>query len=452
MRLVFVHGWSVTSTETYGYLPQALAKLADTELEVSHLHLGRYISFQDQVKLEDVALAFEAARREVLGDEAFAVITHSTGAAVIRCWLETFFGAQKLAACPVTHMIMLAPANHGSALAQLGKSRLARIKAWFDGLEPGQKILDWLELGSLGQAALSKAWLNYDFEAARLWPLVLTGESIDASLYDYLNSYTAEPGSDGVVRVAAANMNYARLQLVEQAQECDSFDGACVAKLAPESFIQAPVSGFGIIPKASHSKEKMGIMRSVSRRNAANKPVVQSILNWLKVDSVEAYRRACQELTRQTQSRTTKKRYTMLVIRVWDDTGAAIEDFDFYLLSGEQYLPGILPRGFMQDKQRNQQSPNCLTLYLDAAKMQTLPQGKIGFKLVPRPDDGACYYRAVEFQSDAGAVSRLLKEDATLEVDLLLKRHRDGGLFTLVSPEEGGDFSRLAPQGELADI
>ncbi len=81
MRLVFVHGWSVTSTETYGYLPQALAKLADTELEVSHLHLGRYISFQDQVKLEDVALAFEAARREVLGDEPFAVITHSTGAA-----------------------------------------------------------------------------------------------------------------------------------------------------------------------------------------------------------------------------------------------------------------------------------------------------------------------------------------------------------------------------------
>ncbi|WP_412499451.1 hypothetical protein [Shewanella indica] len=84
--------------------------------------------------------------------------------------------------------------------------------------------------------------------------------------------------------------------------------------------------------------------------------------------------------------------------------------------------------------------------------MQTLPQGKIGFKLVPRPDDGGCYYRAAEFQSDAGAVSRLLKQDATLEVDLLLKRHRDGGLFTLVSPEEGGDFSRLPPQGELAEI
>ncbi len=123
-----------------------------------------------------------------------------------------------------------------------------------------------------------------------------------------------------------------------------------------------------------------------------------------------------------------------------DDTGAAIEDFDFYLLSGEQYLPGILPRGFMQDKQRNQQSPNCLTLYLDAAKMQTLSQGKIGFKLVPRPDDGACYYRAVEFQSDAGEVSKLLKEDATLEVDLLLKRHRDGGLFTLVSLKRAAIF------------
>eukprot|EP01031_Cornospumella_fuschlensis_P043536 gene43536-53229_t len=43
---------------------------------------------------------------------------------------------------------MLAPANFGSALAQLGKGRVGRLKAWFSGVEPGQGVLDWLELGS----------------------------------------------------------------------------------------------------------------------------------------------------------------------------------------------------------------------------------------------------------------------------------------------------------------
>jgi len=34
MKLVFVHGWSVTSTETYGDLPQVLEREADESLHV----------------------------------------------------------------------------------------------------------------------------------------------------------------------------------------------------------------------------------------------------------------------------------------------------------------------------------------------------------------------------------------------------------------------------------
>ena len=34
MRIVFVHGWSVTNTNTYGGLPQALRKNAPVELDV----------------------------------------------------------------------------------------------------------------------------------------------------------------------------------------------------------------------------------------------------------------------------------------------------------------------------------------------------------------------------------------------------------------------------------
>ena len=47
MLVVFVHGWSVTNTDTYGGLPIALAKNAPAgvDIKVEHLYLGKYVSF-----------------------------------------------------------------------------------------------------------------------------------------------------------------------------------------------------------------------------------------------------------------------------------------------------------------------------------------------------------------------------------------------------------------------
>ncbi|MBK7031601.1 MAG: hypothetical protein IPH45_21470 [Bacteroidales bacterium] len=60
---------------------------------------------------------------------------------MIRNWWNLYY---KDTRPPLSHLIMLAPANFGSALARLGKSRLSRIKAWFEGVEPGQEFLNWL--------------------------------------------------------------------------------------------------------------------------------------------------------------------------------------------------------------------------------------------------------------------------------------------------------------------
>src|SRR5205807_923783 len=109
---------------------------------------------------------------------------------------------------PMSHLVMLAPANHGSALAQLGKQRLSRMKFLLEGAEPGKRVLDWLELGSAGQWELNLRALDYQYVENGLYPFVLTGQRIDRAMYDHLNSYTGEPGSDGVVRVAGANMNF----------------------------------------------------------------------------------------------------------------------------------------------------------------------------------------------------------------------------------------------------
>ena len=226
--VVFVHGWSVKNTSTYGGLPARLRAEANglgLDIKVRHLYLGRYISFHDEVQLEDVSRAFRTAVREelapILGDDGrFACITHSTGGPVVRDWWQRYFVDGSDGRCPMSHLVMLAPANFGSALAQLGKSRIGRLKAWMGGVEPGQGILDWLELGSDEGHSLNSSWIaTHDRRIAAdgVFPFVLTGQTIDRAFYDHLNSYTGEPGSDGVVRVSAANLN-ARHVLLSQSR------------------------------------------------------------------------------------------------------------------------------------------------------------------------------------------------------------------------------------------
>ncbi|BAJ03928.1 esterase/lipase family protein [Shewanella violacea] len=447
MKLVFVHGWSVTNTDTYGDLPQALINLAapELELDIQHLYLGRYISFNDQVTLEDIAIAFEAARKRELGDDYFSVITHSTGGPVIRAWLDRYYGQTQLETAPLKHLIMLAPANHGSALAQIGKSRVGRLKAWFDGVEPGQRVLDWLELGSDGQHRLNLNWLKYSVSDLGIFPFVLTGETIDPSLYDYMNSYTAEPGSDGVVRSAAANMNFTHIRLIQDPLlTCMGFEGDCVSRLTLDDY-QVPLQecAFEIIPKASHSQDTMGIMASVTRKNASKKRVVSSILDCLSVGNNSQYADASKAMKLRTDKVKKKRRHSMLVVRVSDDLGHKVTDFDLYLLSGPDFHPGKLPKGFMLDKQKNSHNGNCVTLYLDTKKLHSVAEGKVGVKIVPRPDTGFSYYRTAEYHSEANQVSRLIKADQTTLLDIVLKRHIHQETFTLANTDETASFESL---------
>ena len=57
--VVFVHGWSVTSTDTYGELPARLKREAGKDggppLDVRNIYLGQYVSFRDEVRLEDIS-------------------------------------------------------------------------------------------------------------------------------------------------------------------------------------------------------------------------------------------------------------------------------------------------------------------------------------------------------------------------------------------------------------
>ncbi|MGB0670984.1 MAG: esterase/lipase family protein, partial [Rhodospirillales bacterium] len=232
--VILIHGWSVTNTDTYGELPlrlQAMGAAGGLEFDIRNIWLSKYVSFHDEVRLRDIAHGMEAAIRAELGDllaagQRFVVITHSTGGPVARDWWQRFY-RDKGEVCPMSHLIMLAPANFGSALAQLGKAKVGRMKSFFAGVEPGAGVLDWLELASPESWQLNLDWIRggdsfLDDPQNAVFPFVLTGQSIDHAIYDHVNSYTGEMGSDGVVRAAAANLNATYVKLVQEAPSFNS--------------------------------------------------------------------------------------------------------------------------------------------------------------------------------------------------------------------------------------
>lgn len=467
MLIVFVHGWSVTNTDTYGGLPTALVNRASPtlDLKITHLYLGKYISFADEVNLDDLARGMQrAVTAEVLPKlargERFACITHSTGGPVVRTWIDVYYRG-KLKRCPLGHLVMLAPANHGSALAQLGKGRIARMKFFANGVEPGTGVLDWLELGSDQSWALNRAWLTYDCVAGGLYPFVLTGQKIDRAFYDNLNAYTDEAGSDGVVRVAAASLNYGLIRLTQT-------DG----DLALSKEDRCKKTALGVLPGRAHSGSNIGILASARADDDGTHPTVRWVLRCLEVGSAAAYARLVKDLddlTAKTQAdehiEVVKElflfkrefrtdRYCMLVIRIVDDRGNELTDYDVLFTAGPDYNPNHLPPGFFVDRQRNQLNPGKLTYYINYDAMNdglNRPEleGKFGFRITARPSQGFAYYTVAEHRGTLAALKRYFEPNQTLMVEIGLKRHVVEGVFQLTQNLAPEDFKQQAKGAEL---
>ncbi|MCG8549110.1 MAG: hypothetical protein MI799_01765 [Desulfobacterales bacterium] len=461
MQLVFVHGWSVTSTDTYGNLPQALANAAagaGLTLDIRHIYLGRYISFNDTVTIDDIARAMDRALRDLPGNSdthiaPFSCITHSTGGPVVRTWVDHFYGAQKLGAIPLNHLVMLAPANHGSALAVLGKARVGRLKAWFSGVEPGQRVLDWLSLGSEGQWDLNHTWLDYDMTNTSFYPFVLTGQGIDHKFYDFINSYLTEKGSDGVVRVAGANMNCCCVSLVQSLDdEIRKQPKTFGLKLRKDGGIRHPQPvALRVYDQYSHTGKKMGIMQSIGPTDTGA-PLVEDILGCFQVDSPQSYETQLKHLGKETQkAQKDGDQYCMLVFNVHDDQGEQIaqDDYDLLLLAGNMYQPGKLPKGFFIDRQMNKKTGR-LVYYLDAVKMrESIKKGKFGFRVVARPTKGFAYYAAAEFRPSDNEIEKILMPNQTIYVDIMLHRFVDKNVFRFgPATDKPVNFKGIKPSGE----
>ncbi|MDE2308605.1 MAG: phospholipase, partial [Xanthomonadaceae bacterium] len=366
----------------------------------------------------------------------------------------------------LTHLVMLAPANFGSALAQLGKSALGRLKAWFSGVEPGQRILDWLELGSDESLALNLDRIHSpDPAASGQYLFVLTGDRPDRSLYDHLNSYTGEDGSDGVVRIAAANLNARHAVLALQRSAAD---GATDTLSLNQR--QGPRCAFKLIAGAAHSGEAHGILES------ADPATVEAILRCLQVRSASDYGALCDAFDGENSQRDANKvelepagpfaprvhihdPCSMVIARLADEAGEPLIGSGVLFTAGAQASPDLMPDGFMLDRQANSRNRATITLFLNRALLagdarvadprnsrNTLRPAIASHRpygaSVQPVDLGGLVHHALAKSAAADDLLDMLGPHQTTVLDVVLPRKIHEGVFRLTPNLTPEDFSR----------
>ncbi len=489
--VVFLHGWSVSNTDTYGGLPERLAAsgdIAGDTIELKEIRLARYVSFHDEVRMDDLSRALESAVRTEFADaiasgQRFTMITHSTGGPLAREWWYRYYASQGADnRCPMSHLIMLAPANFGSALAQLGKSRVSQLKSWAEGVEPGQGVLDWLELGSPEAWELNEAWIRGKFAqnpSAPVFPFVISGQSIDRSLYDHVNSYTGENGSDGVVRCASANLNACLVRLRQQPIATAEDPASSPLELRPKTIAKAPKTAFRLLEGASHSGKDMGIMRSVRANGASMPAVVNAIRSALGVTTSAEYDRLCSQFDTESAAVYVAERcelekvtvlpdrkfihdaMSMLVFRVTDSDGNPVNNFDL-LLTGPESDPNNLPQGFFKDRQANSRAKNTVTYFVnhellmgseavgptgsgDVWRGKTVGIDDLGIRVEGRPSEGFAHYVPAEYEARATQFATAIVPHQTTLVDIVLQRVvHEGALQLGHGTDRRGSFKNQA--------
>jgi hypothetical protein len=215
--VLFVHGYSVTDLRSFNRLPELLAAEG---IRAESIFLAGFVSLDDLVSCDDLAFALEhrVATLEAnygLDLSRTILIAHSTGAIIARRWIIDRRNAQKSdpKVATLSHFMSCAGANHGSSMAQLGLTELAHFyRTIAERKAVGARVLEDLDYGSAFLKKLNRQWLDMWNDPAD--PLFADTFSFSIGGTDHsfgqnhLFWQSHESGSDGTVRVSAANLNY----------------------------------------------------------------------------------------------------------------------------------------------------------------------------------------------------------------------------------------------------
>lgn len=212
--ILIVHGWNDTS-DSFNRLREQLTESLNTN--ITDIPLADWLSREDDISYDDLADAFEKAWQDKglpRAKNSVDVVIHSTGALVVRHWLVKYCTDPQNP--PIGKFIMLAPANFGSPLADMGRTIIGRARNGFKkgSFETGAKLLKGLEIAS------PYSWWLAEQDRfgphAAMYEQGPNGGGIQCSVFvgnEGNMTFIAEfPGSDGTVRTSTANMNCRRLK------------------------------------------------------------------------------------------------------------------------------------------------------------------------------------------------------------------------------------------------
>jgi len=210
--MILVHGYSVRTLDTYGMLPQLLA---NDGYKPEHIFLSAFDSLNDDITCDDLANALEYRVSQLesggLDMSDTGVISHSTGAMVVRRWM---LNRRRNKGKLPSHFISLAGANHGSTLAQMGRTQIAYLFRELGGTSVGAEVLQDLDYGSDFLLTLNEEWLDAHLSESPpdTHSFSLIGDDHSALELQFFWQ-THEDGSDGTVRVSGGNLNYRMISL-----------------------------------------------------------------------------------------------------------------------------------------------------------------------------------------------------------------------------------------------
>jgi len=276
---VLVHGYSETSLSAYAQFPLLLKQIAPELVDVV---LCAFDSLDDAITIDDLAGALETRMQRVESrrgwdTEQCVFICHSTGALVVRRWILNRAAAGR----PVpSHFISMAGANHGSTLAQIGKTPLGYAHQFWtkNSLGVGAGVLTDLDYGSDFLLRLNREWLamrNGDDTRGitpnpamqSLHAFSIGGNYNGAKEQPEVNLLwaSAESGSDNTVRMSGANLNYTYLVADVTARSLRALPSKPQAHL--------------VIPGKSHYGPQSGILASNTAPTDAPMQAVRTALN-----------------------------------------------------------------------------------------------------------------------------------------------------------------------------
>ncbi len=462
-----VHGWSDTSRSF-----ESLREFLRTRgYEAVPIWLGDYISMDDDVRIEDVAKRMEEVIREKMAKEGlkspFDLVVHSTGGLVARQWLSAYYAEGN---APVKRLVMLAPANFGSRLAAMGQSLLGRVvKGWKNWFHTGKEMLRALELASplqwdLAQGDLfvpeGQAGAQTPYGGDRVWPFVISGtHPYPGTLRQIVN----ENGSDGTVRVAAANLNARGITIDFSQNEKEpaltpwtqrhgdvTFPFAVLADRTHSSIITPDKSDVETVPDG---RPVLGDLLLEALRCESLQEYSSLAERWWSI-SEDTAGLALDDSARRhlfrgdLPSKEYFHQYLQVIVRVVDDHGADVSDYflEFFGPDTKKDDEAIyFHREVLEHVHANSQGPATRCLFLDRSDLlgefyKRIPQGRkkeVGMSISATPPGNNVSYFQESKMGAAGHVvvhreaeeGRFLKRNCTHLVKIVIPRTPHENVF-----------------------